>query len=140
MAAANLSRNGKSSPLREKVRSISLTFRLSAESSPIVTRATAQTSSLFVILVGGGLAALIVYALATEMGSSNSPTVLYSDACERIKRSQAVGGRVVNTLHIVDWSRFSCNSACLEHTSSTLLPLFKHQNAQDIGIEPSRRP
>ena len=68
----------------------------------IVARATAQTSSLFVILLGGGLAALIVYALATEMGSSNSPTVLYSDACERIKRSQAVGSRIFSVLHFID--------------------------------------
>jgi len=42
---------------------------------------------LGVILLGAGLSALLIYSLTSELFSKNSPTVLYGDACERIKQS-----------------------------------------------------
>ncbi|KZS96131.1 hypothetical protein SISNIDRAFT_483526 [Sistotremastrum niveocremeum HHB9708] len=55
-----------------------------------VLRTTARTTNLGVILLGAGLSAVLVYALATELFAKNSPTVLYGQACERIKASAEV--------------------------------------------------
>lgn len=55
-----------------------------------VLRGTARTSNLTVILVGGAFSCILAYALATELFAKNSPTKLYDDACERIKKSEAV--------------------------------------------------
>ena len=55
-----------------------------------VLRTTERTTNLAVILLGAGLSALLVYSLTTELFSKNSPTVLYNDACERIKASSKV--------------------------------------------------
>ncbi|KDR84830.1 hypothetical protein GALMADRAFT_233247 [Galerina marginata CBS 339.88] len=52
-----------------------------------VMRTTARTTNLGVILLGAGLSALLVYSLTSELFSKNSPTVLYGDACERLKQS-----------------------------------------------------
>ncbi|TCD70670.1 hypothetical protein EIP91_002394 [Steccherinum ochraceum] len=56
-----------------------------------VLRSTARTSNLVVILFGAGLSAVLLYALTSEMFSSNSPTVLYGKACDMIKSSPRVG-------------------------------------------------
>jgi len=53
-------------------------------------RATARTTNLTVILFGAGLTTVLVYALTSELFSRNSPTVLYNEACERIKASSRV--------------------------------------------------
>ena len=53
-------------------------------------RTTQRTTNLTVILLGAGLSAVLVYALTSELFSKNSPTVLYNDACERIKTSPHV--------------------------------------------------
>ncbi|KAL1762369.1 TIM21-domain-containing protein [Schizophyllum commune] len=53
-------------------------------------RTTARTANLGVILVGAGLSAILLYCLTTELFSTNSPTVLYNDACERITSSPRV--------------------------------------------------
>jgi mitochondrial import inner membrane translocase subunit TIM21 len=45
---------------------------------------------LTVILFGAGLSAILVYALATELFAKNSPTVLYGDACDKIRESSSV--------------------------------------------------
>ncbi|KAM6497970.1 TIM21 domain containing protein [Amanita muscaria] len=55
-----------------------------------VLRTTERTTNLAVILLGAGLSALLVYSLTTEIFSKNSPTVLYNDACERIKSSSKI--------------------------------------------------
>ncbi|KAF5377519.1 hypothetical protein D9615_005136 [Tricholomella constricta] len=55
-----------------------------------VMRTTARTTNLTVILLGAGLSALLAYSLTSELFSKNSPTVLYGDACERIKASSKV--------------------------------------------------
>ncbi|KAF9459428.1 TIM21-domain-containing protein [Collybia nuda] len=55
-----------------------------------VLRTTARTTNLTVILLGAGLSALLIYSLTSELFSKNSPTVLYGDACERIKASPKV--------------------------------------------------
>ena len=55
-----------------------------------VTRTAARTTNLTVILLGAGLSVVLIYALTSELFSKNSPTVLYGDACERIKASPAV--------------------------------------------------
>lgn len=55
-----------------------------------VVRATARTTNLSVILLGAGLTAVLGYALISELFSNNSPTVLYGEACEKIKESPRV--------------------------------------------------
>lgn len=55
-----------------------------------VLRTTERTTNLTVIFIGAGLSVLLVYSLTTELFSKNSPTVLYNDACERIKASPKV--------------------------------------------------
>ncbi|KAF8610493.1 hypothetical protein BDV93DRAFT_430688 [Ceratobasidium sp. AG-I] len=50
-------------------------------------RATARASNLTVILIGAGLSAVLVYALATELFAKNSPTVIYGESCDRIRSS-----------------------------------------------------
>ncbi|KAJ3513557.1 hypothetical protein NLJ89_g2879 [Agrocybe chaxingu] len=55
-----------------------------------VMRTTARTTNLGVILLGAGLSALLIYSLTSELFSKNSPTVLYGDACERIKQSSKI--------------------------------------------------
>lgn len=55
-----------------------------------VLRTTARASNLTVILIGATLSVVLTYALATELFAKNSPTVLYGDACDRIKGSEAV--------------------------------------------------
>ncbi|KAJ3576127.1 hypothetical protein NP233_g627 [Leucocoprinus birnbaumii] len=52
-----------------------------------VVRTASQTKNLAVILVGASLASLLIYTITSEMYSSNSPTNLFKDACERIKRN-----------------------------------------------------
>ncbi|KAF5356024.1 hypothetical protein D9756_004200 [Leucocoprinus leucothites] len=52
-----------------------------------VVRTASQTKNLAVILIGAGLASLLIYTITSEMYSSNSPTNLFKDACERIKRN-----------------------------------------------------
>ncbi len=56
----------------------------------LAIRATARTTNLTVILFGAGLTAILVYALTSELVSRNSPTVLYEEACQRIKSSPRV--------------------------------------------------
>ncbi|KAI0067762.1 hypothetical protein BV25DRAFT_1819182 [Artomyces pyxidatus] len=53
-------------------------------------RATARTTNFTVILLGAGLTTVLLYALTSELFSKNSPTVLYNEACERIKASHRV--------------------------------------------------
>jgi len=55
-----------------------------------VLRTTERTTNLTVIAIGAGLTALLLYSVGTELLSKNSPTVLYNDACERIKASPKV--------------------------------------------------
>lgn len=55
-----------------------------------VLRTTQRTTNLTVILLGAGLSAVLLYALTSELFSKNSPTVLYNEACERIKSSPQV--------------------------------------------------
>ncbi|KAG7099518.1 hypothetical protein E1B28_001361 [Marasmius oreades] len=55
-----------------------------------VKRTTARTSNLAVIAFGAGLSAVLIYCLTSELFSKNSPTVLYSAACERVKASPEV--------------------------------------------------
>ncbi|CAE6433530.1 unnamed protein product [Rhizoctonia solani] len=50
-------------------------------------RVTARASNLTVILLGAGLSAVLVYALATELFAKNSPTVIYGESCDRIRSS-----------------------------------------------------
>ncbi|VDB85812.1 unnamed protein product [Peniophora sp. CBMAI 1063] len=61
-------------------------------------RATARTSNMVVIMFGAGLTALLGYALTSELFSSNSPTVLYNEACERIKSNPRVSKYFPGTL------------------------------------------
>ena len=53
-------------------------------------RTTARTTNLGVIFLGAGLSVLLIYSLTSELFSKNSPTVIYGDACERIRQSKRV--------------------------------------------------
>jgi import inner membrane translocase subunit TIM21 len=64
----------------------------------LAIRATARTTNLTVILFGAGLTAILVYALTSELVSKNSPTVLYEEACQRIRSSSRVCGSMA--LHL----------------------------------------
>ncbi|TFK23088.1 hypothetical protein FA15DRAFT_555821, partial [Coprinopsis marcescibilis] len=55
-----------------------------------VLRTTARTTNLGVILLGAGLSVLLIYSLTSELFSKNSATVLYGDACDRIRASPKV--------------------------------------------------
>ena len=75
---------------------VATTFRMI-----LAIRATARTTNVTVILFGAGLTAILVYALTSELVSRNSPTVLYEEACQRIRSSSRVCGSMVlyrNTL------------------------------------------
>ncbi|KAJ7770806.1 TIM21-domain-containing protein, partial [Mycena maculata] len=63
-----------------------------------VKRTTARTTNLTVILVGAGLSAVLIYALTSELFSKNSPSVLYDNACERIKASSRLAKYLDGTL------------------------------------------
>lgn len=65
----------------------------------LVMRTTARASNFTVILVGAGLSAVLAYALATELFARNSPTRLYSDACDRVKASPAVSGTLLSVAY-----------------------------------------
>jgi hypothetical protein len=56
----------------------------------LVWRTTQQTGNLAVIVVGGGLFVLLTFALTTELFATNSPSVLYSQAVDKIRASDAV--------------------------------------------------
>jgi import inner membrane translocase subunit TIM21 len=71
-------------------------------------RATARTTNLTVILFGAGLTTVLIYALTSELFSRNSPTVLYSEACERIKSSQRVCNPAARLAYIL--KRIRCRS------------------------------
>lgn len=64
--------------------------RLSADCMVKVARTTRQTGNLTVILVGGGLFVILAFALTTELFAKNSPSVLYSQAVDMIRDSNAV--------------------------------------------------
>ncbi|KAK4683614.1 hypothetical protein P7C73_g6624, partial [Tremellales sp. Uapishka_1] len=55
-----------------------------------VARTTAQTGNLTVILIGGTLFVVLTFALTTELFAKNSPSVLYSQAVDMIRASDAV--------------------------------------------------
>lgn len=61
-----------------------------ASANEIVARAGRQTGNLSVILVGGTLFVILAFALSTELFAKNSPSVLYSQAVDLIRASDAV--------------------------------------------------
>ena len=82
----------------------------------IVIRTTQRTTNLTVILLGAGLSIVLVYALTSELFSKNSPTVLYNDACERIKTSPKVcpPPRCKNR-SLIHWAPGCQVSSCATH-------------------------
>lgn len=76
--------------------------------SILAMRATARTTNLTVILFGAGLTTVLVYALTSELFSRNSPTVLYNEACERIKSSSRVCGYSLQFINILKRTRAGC--------------------------------
>jgi hypothetical protein len=65
-------------------------------------RATARTTNLTVILFGAGLTTVLIYALTSELFSKNSPTVLYNEACERIKSSPRVCDHALDSYYVLN--------------------------------------
>lgn len=58
-------------------------------------RTTQQTGNLAVIAIGGGLFVILAFALTTELFATNSPSVLYSQAVDKIRASDAVSVNLV---------------------------------------------
>ena len=56
----------------------------------VVGRTVRQTGNLGVIIFGGGLFVLLTLSLTTELFARNSPSVLYSQAVDKIRASDAV--------------------------------------------------
>ncbi|KAI3622131.1 tim21-like mitochondrial-like [Moniliophthora roreri] len=81
-----------------------------------IKRTGARTSNLAVIVFGAGLSAVLIYCLTSELFSKNSPTVLYSEACERIKSSP----EVAKYLH----------GPLVFHTTAPSLERPRHRNHQ----------
>ena len=52
--------------------------------------AATQTSSLIVVLAGGALAGLVLYATGTELWSESSPTRIFEDCVDRVRASEEV--------------------------------------------------
>ncbi|KAG2023853.1 hypothetical protein CC2G_001460 [Coprinopsis cinerea AmutBmut pab1-1] len=55
-----------------------------------VLRTTARTTNLTVILLGAGLSVLLIYSLTSELFSKNSATVIYGEACDKIRNSPKI--------------------------------------------------
>lgn len=60
------------------------------KSNVSVGRTTRQTGNLTVVILGGGLFVVLTIALTTELFAKNSPSVLYSQAVDMIRESDAV--------------------------------------------------
>jgi len=84
----------------------------------LAMRATARTTNLTVILFGAGLTTVLIYALTSELFSRNSPTVLYNEACERIKSSPRVRDLLLQSIKI---SKRTC-AGCEISTGIVSLP------------------
>lgn len=89
-----------------------------------VVRAGRQTGNLTVILVGGTLFVILAFALSTELFAKNSPSVLYSQAVDLIRDSDAVRpcSSIMPDLPLIDLSveRSSSPSSIL-HPHPSLL-------------------
>lgn len=59
-------------------------------SSITVARATLFSSRTILVIAGATFTFIIVYGLASELFSPNSPTVVYGEACKLVKNSEAV--------------------------------------------------
>ncbi|PWN46083.1 hypothetical protein IE81DRAFT_344148 [Ceraceosorus guamensis] len=55
-----------------------------------VFRASLNTSRLTIVLIGGTLTLAVFWSVSTELFASNSPTVIFEDACKRINRSDEI--------------------------------------------------
>jgi import inner membrane translocase subunit TIM21 len=66
------------------------TAAVSLELTRQVGRTTRQTGNLTVVILGGGLFVVLTIALTTELFAKNSPSVLYSQAVDMIRESDAV--------------------------------------------------
>ncbi|KAL0578020.1 hypothetical protein V5O48_003970 [Marasmius crinis-equi] len=84
--------------------------------SELSTAGKTRTSNLAVILVGAGFSAVLIYCLASELFSKNSPTVLYSAACERIMASPEIAKYLKGSL--------------VFHTTPPSLERPRHRNHQ----------
>ncbi|RSH94657.1 hypothetical protein EHS25_004462 [Saitozyma podzolica] len=63
-----------------------------------LVRTTQQTGNLTVILLGGGLFVILAFALTTELFAKNSPSVLYSQAVDMIRASDALNSHLLPPL------------------------------------------
>lgn len=81
-----------------------------------VARATVQSSRTMLILGGGALTFVLVYALTSELFAKNSPTVIYADACKRVQNCAEIAN------HLLTPYRFR-TAPNAEHRSSDFSPL-----------------
>ncbi|OCF43385.1 hypothetical protein I317_02825 [Kwoniella heveanensis CBS 569] len=63
-----------------------------------LVRTTQQTGNLTVILFGGALFVILTFALTTELFAKNSPSVLYSQAVDMIRASDALNPHLLPPL------------------------------------------
>ncbi|GAA5963593.1 hypothetical protein JCM3765_004335 [Sporobolomyces pararoseus] len=57
-----------------------------------------QTSSFFVVTLGAGLCGLVVWAVASELFSENSPTRIFEDITQRLKEDQILNEMLIGPL------------------------------------------
>lgn len=81
-----------------------------------VARATVQSSRTLLILGGGALTFVLIYALTSELFAKNSPTVIYANACKRVQKSPEIAN------HLLTPYRFR-TSPTAESGSSDFSPL-----------------
>lgn len=95
--------------------------------------AATQTSSLLVVLAGGGLAALVLYATGTELWSEASPTRIFEDCVERVRASEEVRSLLSSPQSL------SLISQLLQIQSMLLPPLSFHGANSSNRLRRNRR-
>ncbi|WVR03816.1 hypothetical protein IAU60_000812 [Kwoniella sp. DSM 27419] len=84
-----------------------------------LVRTTQQTGNLTVILVGGALFVVLTLSLTTELFAKNSPSVLYSQAVDMIRASDALNPHLLPPLKFTHSPHSSApvrGSAPIPHT------------------------
>ncbi|WVQ93416.1 hypothetical protein IAU59_000487 [Kwoniella sp. CBS 9459] len=84
-----------------------------------LVRTTQQTGNLTVILFGGALFVILTFALTTELFAKNSPSVLYSQAVDMIRASDALNAHLLPPLTFTHTPHSSApvrGSAPIPHT------------------------
>lgn len=97
--------------------------------------AATQTSSLVVVLAGGALAGLVLYATGTELWSEASPTRIFEDCVERVRASEEVSS-IASSAKLV---RPFADLRDIQLQSMLLSPLSFHGASSNNRLRRNRR-